>query len=401
MRAFHKNPMSTKTLILGGGFGGIAAANTLRRILPPEHAITVLDQSPRFLVGAGKTWVMLGERTAGDITQAREALFEPDVQLVQGTARKLDLKGRTVTTDTGELSWDYLVIALGADVNMNAVPGLAAAHTFYTLDGAERLRSVLADFASGDVAILIPKAPFKCPPAPYEAAMLLHRYFADRGRGAAVRLALYTVEGVPMATAGPEMGAFIKAELAARGIGFFPQKAVARVDVPGRRIEFADGTTAPCDLLIAVPPHEAPAVVREAQLVNAAGWVPVDPHTLEVKHTDADGRVFAIGDVTTVPLPGRFKPDVPLALPKAGVMAAAQGNVAAQQIAARILGTTTSAAFDGKGFCYLETGGGAAIKANGSFFELPNPVMQKQAANAEQFADKLEWVRKNLAPVRR
>ena len=285
--------MTQSTLILGGGFGGIAAANTLRRLLPPEHAITVLDRTPRFLVGAGKTWVMLGERTAEEVTQARAALLEPGVRLVQGEARRIDLRARTVATDGGEVRWDYLVIALGAELNSDAVPGLAAAHTFYTLRGAERLQPVLAGFTGGDIAILIPKAPFKCPPAPYEAALLLHRFFADRGRGAAVRLALYTVEGVPMATAGPEMGAFIRAELVARGIGFFPQKTVARVDVAARRIEFADGAVAPCDLLIHVPPHEAPAVVREAQLTNPAGWVPVDPRTLEVKHADATGRVFA------------------------------------------------------------------------------------------------------------
>ena len=226
--------MPQSTLILGGGFGGIAAANTLRRLLPPEHAITVLDRTPRFLVGAGKTWVMLGERTAEEVTQARAALLEPGVRLVQGEARRIDLRARTVATDGGEVRWDYLVIALGAELNSDAVPGLAAAHTFYTLKGAERLQPVLAGFTGGDIAILIPKAPFKCPPAPYEAALLLHRFFADRGRGAAVRLALYTVEGVPMATAGPEMGAFIRAELVARGIGFFPQKTMARVDVAAR-----------------------------------------------------------------------------------------------------------------------------------------------------------------------
>jgi sulfide:quinone oxidoreductase len=392
--------MAQTILILGGGFGGIAAANTLRRILPRDNTITVLDRTPHFLVGAGKTWVMLGERAVEEVTQSRAALLEPGVRFIQGEANRLDLRARTAMTDGGELRWDYLIIALGAELNSTAVPGLAASHTFYTLHGAQRLQPVLADFTSGDVALLIPKTPFKCPAAPYEAALLLHQFFAARGRGAAVRLAIYNVEGAPMATGGPEMGTFVRSELAAKGIGYFTQKTVRRVDVTARRIEFADGGTAPCDLLIHVPPHEAPAVVREAQLINPAGWVPVDPLTLKVKHADAGGRVFAAGDITAVPLPGRFKPDVPLSLPKAGVMAVAHGIVAAQHIAARILGIATDAKFDGRGFCYLETGGGIAVKADGDFFALPNPVMMKQQPSAAQFAHKLEWVRHHLAPVR-
>ncbi|MSU24889.1 MAG: NAD(P)/FAD-dependent oxidoreductase [Opitutus sp.] len=393
--------MGQSILILGGGFGGIAAANTLRRVLPRDNTITVLDRTPRFLVGAGKTWVMLGERTVEEISQSRAALLEPGVRLVQGEALGLDLRARTAQTDTGELRWDYLIIALGAELNSTAVPGLATSHTFYTLEGAQRLQPVLAEFTAGDVALLIPKTPFKCPAAPYEAALMLQRFFADRGLGAAVRLALYTVEGAPMATGGPDVGAFVRAELAAKGIGYFTQKNVSRVDVEARRIEFADGSCAPADLLIHVPPHEAPAIVREAKLTNPAGWVPVDPFTLEVQHADAGGRVFAAGDITSVPLPGRFKPDVLLSLPKAGVMAEAHGIVAAQHIAARIFGLPTDAKFDGRGFCYLETGGGIAVKAEGNFFALPHPVMKQQPPDAKQFAHKLDWVRHHLAPVRR
>lgn len=393
--------MAQSILILGGGFGGIAAANTLRRILPRDNTITVLDRESRFLVGAGKTWVMLGERKVEEITQSRAALLEPGVRFLQGEAQGLDLRARTVLTDTGELHWDYLIIALGAEFNSAAVPGLAAAHTFYTLEGAQRLQPVLADFNGGDVALLIPKTPFKCPAAPYEAALLLGEFFAARGRAADVRLAVYTVEGAPMATGGAEVGAFVRAELAAKGIGYFTQKNVARVDVAARRIEFADGSSAPADLLIHVPPHQAPAIVREARLTNAAGWVPVDPHTLEVQHADAGERVFAVGDITSVPLPGRFKPDVPLSLPKAGVMAVGHGIVAAQHIASRILGIATDAKFDGQGFCYLETGGGTAVKAEGDFFALPHPVMKKRQPDAKQLAHKLDWVRHHLAPVRK
>ena len=394
--------MSTQTtVILGGGFGGIAAANALRRLAPKDHAIVVVDRTPRFYVGAGKTWIMLGERTFEQISQARTALLDAGVRFLQADVMAIDLANRKVATSGETLAWDYLVVALGADLNEAGVPGLAeSAHTFYTVAGAERLRSALESFAGGDLAILIPKTPFKCPPAPYEAAMLLHHAFERRGLAGKARIAIYTVEGAPMATAGPEMGNHIKAELAQRGIAFHPLKKTVRVDAAARRIAFEDGAEAGFDLLISVPPHEAPRVVRDAGLVNPSGWVPADPRTLEVKSPEAAGRVYAAGDVTVVPLPGRYKPDMPLSLPKAGVFAHAHGEVIAHQIAAKLAGSAASATFDGVGYCYLETGGGRAIKADGSFFELPNPVMRKQPPDQAQFKDKLDWVARQLAPRR-
>jgi sulfide:quinone oxidoreductase len=396
---------TTSTVILGGGFGGISAANTLRRLLPPEHAITVVDQSARFYVGAGKTWIMLGERTFEQISQARRLLLDRGIELAEAEVRGIDLVSRTVATSGGSLAWDHLVIALGADVNLGKVPGLAeAAQTFYTVAGAEKLRDALARFDGGDVVLLIPRAPFKCPPAPYEAAMLLHAAFESRGIRERVNLSIHTVEGAPMATAGPEMGQFIKEELARRGIGFHPQRMTTRVDGTARRVVFEDGNSVAYDLLIAIPPHEAPQVVRDAGLTNAAGWIAVDPQTLHVQMEAGggelrEGAVWAVGDVTTLPLPGRFKPEMALALPKAGVFAEAQGRVVAHQIAAKVLGGVSEVSFDGEGFCYLETGGGRAVKAEGAFFSLPHPVMAKRTPDEAQMQDKLGWVAEQLRPV--
>lgn len=202
-----------------------------------------------------------------------------------------------------------------------------------------------------------------------------------------------------MATAGPEMGQYIREQLAQRGIAFHPQKRTARVDGPAQRIVFEDGSEARYDLLIAIPPHEAPKVVRDAQLTNQSGWIPVDPQTLQVKNAPEPGKVYAVGDVTTVPLPGRFKPDMALSLPKAGVFAEAHGRVAAHQVAAKILARAPSETFDGRGYCFLEVGGGRALKADGAFFALPHPVMQKRSADAVQFRDKLDWIARQLHPI--
>ena len=391
---------STHTLILGGGFGGLAAANTLRRQLPDNHKITVIDQSPRFHVGAGKPWVMLGERSAEEISAPRPTLLLPGVDFVPTEISRIDVPSRTVVTAVGPHHWDYLVIALGTSLRQETVPGLATAHTFYTVPGAEKLRPVLAAFTQGEIVLLIPKAPYKCPAAPYEAALLLRDFFSRRGLSAAVKLSVYTIEGTPMATAGPEMGNYIRAQLTEQGIAFHPQKTVARVNDSTRRIEFADDTTATFDLLICVPPHEAPEVVRVAQLTGPSGWIPVDPLTMEIKSLASEGRVFAIGDVTTVALPGRFKPEVGLVMPKAGTVAEAQGEVVGNRLAALIGNHTPTATFGGQGYCYLETGQGCALKGEGNFFALPHPVMTKQMPSPDQLEDKLAWVASHLAPRR-
>jgi sulfide:quinone oxidoreductase len=392
--------VASSTLILGGGFGGIAAANSLRQLVPREHEIVVIDKSPSFHVGAGKTWVMLGERTMEQISRPRKNLLDRGIGFLEADILSIDLERKVVATGSETLRWDYLVIALGADLNPASVPGLAeGAQTFYTLEGAQRLQDVLRDFNGGDLAILIPKMPIKCPPAPYEAAMLLRDAFEVRGLADRVRIAIYTVEATPMATAGAEMGQYVRNELARRSIGFHPQKRALRIDSAGRRLSFEDGIEVGYDLLVAVPPHEAPKVVREAQLTNQSGWIPVDPLTLKVTAIRGSSDVYAVGDITSVLLPGRYKPDVALSLPKAGVFAEAHGRVAAHQIAGKILGRESSETFDGRGHCYLEIGGGRAIKADGAFFELPHPIMRKQIPDEAQFRDKVAWVARHLNPV--
>jgi sulfide:quinone oxidoreductase len=391
----------TTTLILGGGFGGIAAANMLRRLLPDGHEIVVVDVSERHCVGAGQTWIALGERTRGDVSRSRVDLLARDVRFVRSRIERIDVAARSVATDRETLRWDKLVIALGAHVDPAGVPGLASAETFYTLEGAEQLRKALEEFRGGDLVVLIPRAPFKCPPAPYEMAILLHEHFRRRGMGDRVRLSVRTVEGAPMTTAGPEMGKYIVGELASRGIAFHPQQKASRVDAAARRVCFEDGSEAAFDLLIAVPPHVAPAVVRDAGLVDASGWIPVDARTLEPKAiamTAAAGHVYAIGDVTQVPLPGRYKPEMALSLPKAGVFAEAHGEIVGRRIAAQLLGRSPADVFDGEGFCYLELGGGVAVRSAASFFAMPHPTVQKREPDASQLRDKHDWVAAHLRP---
>ncbi|MER3411534.1 MAG: pyridine nucleotide-disulfide oxidoreductase [Thermoleophilia bacterium] len=383
---------SARVLVLGGGFGGLACAHELRRLVP-EVAVAVVDRSPSFVVGATQTWVMLGRRREEEVARSRERLRRAGIEYVQAEVTAIDPSRRTATTTGGQLEGDFLVVALGTELDLDVVPGLAeAADTFYTLEGAARLRERLASLVSGRLVLLIPSVPFKCPPAPYEAAILLHDFFQRRGLRSAVAIEVDTVEPAPMPTAGPTMGALIRGELEKRGIAFFPGRQPERVDAASQTIRFVDGSETSYDLLISVPRHRAPAVACEAGLAGEEGWIPVDPRSLETAYQ----AVFAVGDVTVVSLPGRYVPERPLVLPKAGVFAEAEGKVVAARIAARIRGEEPKAEFGGEGFCYLELGGEEAVRADGSFFAPPHPTVVVREPSREQYEDKLRWVEEVL-----
>ena len=388
----------TTTLILGGGFGGLAAAYTLRALIPLDHKIVMIDKTASFHVGATKTWVMLGEKSREKILRDRKSLIPGNVDFLEAEIEAVNPALGEVRTNKGNRKADFLIIALGADVNMSAVTDIPQhAHTFYTVEGAVRLEKALKAFNGGEIVILIPRTPFKCPPAPYEAAMLLQNSLAKRGLQESAKISICTVEPLPMPTAGPETGTFVRGLVEKQGIGFYPLRKMARIDGSNKRIFFEDGSTQGYDLLIVIPPHESPRVVRDAGLTNQSGWIPVNPKTMQVTVGESAIPVYAVGDITSVPLPGRFKPDVPLVLPKAGVFAASQGVVAAHQIARRILNKAIAEEFDGKGFCYIEVGDDRAVKGEGTFFALPNPMMVRREPDRGQFNDKIRWVEQWLA----
>lgn len=383
----------TTTIILGSGLGGLACANALRRAMPSPHRIVVVEKSPTVIVGASKTWVMLGLRTIEQVSRRVDSLLLPGIELVTAEVNRIDPNAGEVYTDEVRLQGDQLVIALGANLDMGAVPGMQrGASTFYALQAAAELCETLRSFEQGEIVMLIPRTPFKCPPAPYEAAILLREQFVQRGLGQQVRISIHTVEGAPMTTAGPSMGQFIRETLAERGIALHVKHPTKSIDPDQRQVHFEDGSNVPYDLLIAVPPHRPPRAVRECPVAGPGGWIPVDPTTLLVKGTARP--CYAIGDVASVALPGRFLVDVPLFLPKAGVFAEAQGLAVAADIAERVLGLADedSPRFDGRGACYVEMGGGVAVRGDGEFFATPHPRVQATTATAAHLREKVEWV---------
>lgn len=366
--------MASKTIvILGGGVGGMIAANELRAKLPGQHRIVLIERNAEHSFAPSFLWVMTGDRKPEQVRRPLPALLRPGIEFVNATAEGLDLQKRQVVTSRGAFSFDYLIVALGAELAPESVPGLVeGSHSFYTLDGAARLHEALRTFSGGRIGVVVAAMPYKCPGAPHEAAMLIRDYFQRRALADKVEVHLYTPETQPMPVAGPELGKAVLHMLESKRIQFHPVHKLTAVDPATKSAQFQQGTAEHFDLLVVIPPHCPPRFVQETGLTNTGGWVPVNAQTLETNHEG----VFAIGDVTTIPVPGRWKPDVPLMLPKAGVFAHVQAEVVAARIAAQVHGRKPDQSFCGDGYCMLEAGEDLAGFAYGNFFAEPAPEVK-------------------------
>lgn len=349
-------------VVLGAGSGGLVASRTLRRNLARDDRVILVDQSPLYRFAPSFLWVMSGARAPRQVTADLSRIRRHGMDLRTTGVLGIDTAARTVATTTGEIAFDRLVVSLGADVAPDALPGFAAAAlTPYTLEGAEAAYRALARFEGGRLAVLVSRLPYKCPAAPYETALLADALLRRRGVRARTTIDVYTPEPFPMPTAGPVLGEALREILASRNIGFHPTITAERIDADAREIVFAGGETAAFDLLLGVPPHRAP----EAVAGLATGFVSVDAATLE---TEVPG-VFAIGDVTAIPIAGgKF-------LPKAGVFAHAEARVVARRIADDLAGRAPSATFDGAGACFVEMGDGVAAYATGTFYGEAGPAI--------------------------
>lgn len=365
--------MNGKTvLILGGGIGGLVAANELRLLLPSEHRIVLVEKNSRHAFAPSFLWLMTGDRQPQQIARDMRQLVRPGVELILSEAQAIDPSNRRVQTSMQTINYDYLIVALGAELAPSAIPGLAeSAQTYYTFDGAAKLRDILRTFAGGKVAVVVSSLPYKCPGAPHEGAMLIASMLRKRGLENS-EVHLFTPEPQPMPVAGPALGDAVKQMLLDRGVAFHPLHKLTQVDSTAHELAFDGRESFRCDLLVAIPPHRGPRIAQEAGLTNEAGWIPVDRSTLQTKHEN----VYAIGDATAISIPGRWKADVPMMLPKAGVFAHAQAEVVARRIAAEIAGAGGRENFSGIGYCMLEAGESLAGFAYGNFFGEPSPQIE-------------------------
>jgi sulfide:quinone oxidoreductase len=354
-------------IVLGGGVGGVVAASELRKRLPRSHRVVLVDREREHVFAPSLLWLIVGLREAKSIKRRLERLERKGIEVLLGEVEKIDPAALRVTVAGEELEADYLIVSLGAELAPEIVPGLEkAGHGFYTLSDAEGLQATLELFTQGRIVVLTATPAYKCPAAPYEAALLIDASCRKRGLREVVTIDFYAAEPEPMGVAGHDTSAAVRQLLQERNIPYHPKHQVTSVDTKAKRLDFANGAQAEFDLLIYVPPHRPPRVIGESGLAGDTGWIPVDRHSMETRFP----HVYAIGDVVSIPLK-LGKP-----LPKAGVFAHRQAEIVAHNIVGTLTGRPTTERFDGHGECFLEIGGRKAAFAAGDFYAEPKPVVE-------------------------
>ncbi len=349
--------MSERVLVLGAGFAGLELATILSERFGEDAGVTIVEHGDAFVFGYSKLDVMFGHAEPGAVKLPYSGVVKPGVRILKETVTAIDPVACRVTTDVAEHEADVLVVALGADYAFDATPGLEAGRNeFYSVAGAEHLRGVLPTFTRGHAVVGVCGAPFKCPPAPSEAALLLHEFLRERGVRDDCRISLVMPFDTPVPPS-PDTSDALLAAFAERDIEFVSGRKVASLD-QGRRVAvLADGTEIPYDLFLGVPQHRAPDVVLESGMAED-GYIPVDSRTLETRFP----RVYAVGDVATV------------GVPKAGVFSEGAARVVAAEISARRTGGSPPEGFDGRGACYVEFGAGLVGRVDVDFLSGPKPT---------------------------
>ena len=279
------------TVVLGGGTGGLVAARELRQRLPSDHRVVLVDRAADHLYQPSLLWQMVGERRLSQFTRPLDRLQQKGIEFCNAEAQSLDLDNRVVVTSAGNLNYDSLIVSLGAQLAPETVSGFAEmAYNLYTPEGCDRIHAALQGFTEGVVGILIPAMPFKCPAAPYEAAFLAESYLRRKGIRRNVEIRLFTPEHTPMPVAPSVLGDSIADMLAARGIEYHPLFTFQELRPETREVVASDGRSYRVDLLMCVPPHQAPDVIRSSPLLGVSGFVHVDPRSLQTGYED----VYAI-----------------------------------------------------------------------------------------------------------
>jgi sulfide:quinone oxidoreductase len=371
-----------RVLILGGGFGGVSAAHYLR-VLAPEHETVLVARDRDFMMGFRKNSELVGGEPMQVGRRPLPSLEGRGVHFVHGTITRVDPDARAVEVEGRPVEADALIVALGADVLPGAVPGLAEhGHNVYDPAEVPAAADALASLRDGRVVVGIFGAPYTCPPAPYELALLASE--AATRRDARVEFAVFTPQPMSLPVLGSAGCEIVEGRLGLRGIGFTANAKAERVEAG--RVVFRGGGETSFDVLLAVPPHRCPQILVNAGLAEADGWVRVDPRTLE---TGFEG-VSAVGDCTAIPL-ATGQP-----MPKAGVLAEGEGRIVAERIVARLQGIEPEGTFDGQGACYLEVGGGEAMIVKGRFLAEPAPEVQLTESSPRYLEDKAQYERQRL-----
>jgi len=363
--------MKLRVIVLGAGFGGLELSTILSEAIGSELDLTLIDKSDNFYFGFSKLDVMFGRVSPDSVKIAYRNIRKEGVRFLQETVRSIDPLGKKVTTDKGNYAADVLVIALGADYDLAVTPGLTeGANEFYSFEGATKLRERIPHFTKGHAIVGVTSAPFKCPPAPSEAALLLHDYLVEKGIRKSCKISIIMPFSVPIPPS-PDTSQALLAAFKERDIEFIPKHLVSAIDPIRHVAVLDDDTELSFDLFLGIPKHYAPAVLKDSGLL-VNGWIPVDRSNLKT----AFPNVYAVGDVTSV------------GTPKAGVFAEGAAKIAAASIIAEWKGESSHSAYSGAGSCYVEFGQDLVGRVDVDFFSGPKPTGTFSEPSGELVMDK-------------
>jgi sulfide:quinone oxidoreductase len=361
-------------VILGAGFAGLELAARLSDEVADEVRVTLIDQNDSFTFGFSKLDILFGKAEASALQLRYAELARPGVEFRQERITAIDPASRRVATDGGSYDADILVVALGAEYDMDSVPGFAEdGLEYYSIPGAERMRDALPAFTGGTILIGVLGQPYKCPPAPFEGAFLLHDQLVERGLREQSQIRVVAPMSAPVPVT-PEVSQRFLDELAARDVEYLAQQQVVELDVAAKEAVLESGERLPYDLFVGIPIHRVPAVVRESGLAEK-GWVAVDRDNLMTPFPD----VYAVGDVVNIPMA------------KAGVFAENAAGVVADDIVARLHGETLGRRYEGEGNCFIEFGSGRVAKIQANFLGGPSPVATVVGPSEELAAEKADF----------
>lgn len=366
--------MAPTVLILGAGFGGLELASTLSEHLGDQVDVAVIDKSDGFVFGYSKLDVMFGRTTLDAVKLPYSAVAKPGVRVLTETIAAIDPAERRVTTNAGVHEADHLVVALGADYDLDATPGLAdGGNEFYSVAGAVQMAQRLTSFTRGRAVIGVCGTPFKCPPAPSECALLLHDHLTALGVREECEIEFVIPFNTPVPPS-PDTSAALVEAFTERGIVFRPGRRPVALDTERQVVTLDDDSELSYDIFFGVPKHRAPDVVIESGMTED-GYIPVASATLETRYPN----VYACGDVATA------------GVPKAGVFAEGAARVVARQLIARLRGEQPPAPYDGRGSCYIEFGAGRVGRVDVDFFSGPKPTGTYQAPSTALVAEKQQF----------
>ena len=363
--------MPARVVVLGGGVGGTLTANLLDKSLGHDVQVTVVDPTGMHDYQPGYLYVALGQASGHWLSRDERTLLRKGVDLAIERAVRIHPDAQTVQLERGgSLGWDYLVIATGARLVPEAIPGLVeGAYGFYSLNDAERLREALRRFRGGRVRVGVAGIPYKCPPAPVEFTFMVEAYL--RKRGVRERSEVTLLSPLNRAFTIESASKLIQPILDARGIELATFFNVEAVDPSAGSVESLEGEKVEYDLLVLMPPHKGQQVVSDSGLGDASGWLPTDRFTLQVAEHE---RIFALGDATNLPIS------------KSGSTAHFEAPVIASRIASLVNGSAPKKNYGGRVMCFLETGDG---KATALRFDYEHPPVPPQPNRAWHMA---KWI---------